>query len=52
MVYEAGEFIGNKILDTVTQQIDYNIENKEPVKEIIIPPEKRDEFSNKLWRVL
>ena len=29
-----------------------NIEKKEPIEEIIIPPEKRDEILNKLRRVL
>ena len=41
VVYKTGEFLGNKIADAVTKSNDDNIEKQEPVKEIIIPPEKR-----------
>ena len=52
VVHKAGEFIGNKIADTVTKSNDDNIEKQEHVEEIIIPPEKRDEMLNKLRRAL
>ena len=52
VVPKAGEFTGNKIADTVTTSNDDNIEKQEPVEEIIIPPEKREEILNKLRRVL
>ena len=52
VVHKAGEFIGNKIADTVIKSNDDNIEKQEPVEEIIIPPEKREEILNKLRRVL
>ena len=49
VVHKAGELIGNKIADTITmlnddKLNDNNIEKPEPVEEIIIPPEKRDEI--------
>ena len=49
VVHEAGEFIGNKIGGAVN---DGNVEKQEPVEQIIIPPEKRDEILNKLRKVL
>ena len=52
VVHKAGEFIGNKIANAVTKLDDDNIEKQEPVEEIIIPPEKRDEILNKLRKVL
>ena len=51
-VHKAGEFIGNKIADTITKLKDDNIEKQKLVEEIIIPPEERDEISNKLRKVL
>ena len=51
-VHKSGEFIGNKIADAVTKSNNYNIEKQEPVEEVIIPPEKREEILNKLRRVL
>ena len=51
-VHKAGEFLWNKIADTVTKSNNDNIEKKEPVEEIIIPPEKREEILNKLRKVL
>ena len=47
VVHKAGEFIGNKIADAVTKSNDDNIEKQEPVEEIIIPPEKKEEILNK-----
>ena len=52
VVNKAGQFIGNTIADAVTKSNDDNIEKQEPVEEIIIPPEKREEILNKLRRVL
>ena len=52
VVHKAGEFIGSKVADAVTKSDDDNIEKQEPVEEIIIPPEKRDEILNKLRKVL
>ena len=52
VVHKAGEFIGNKIADAVIKSNDDNIEKQEPVEEIIIPPEKREEILNKLRRAL
>ena len=45
VVYKACEFIRNNSDD------DY-IETQEPVKEIIIPPEKKEEILNQLRRVV
>ena len=50
VVHKAGEFIGNKIADTVTKSND-NFEKQEPIEEVIIPP-KKEEILNKLRRVL
>ena len=52
IVHKAGEHLGNKIADTVTNSNDDNIEKQEPVEEIIIPPGKREEILNKLRKVL
>ena len=52
VVHKAGKFLGNKIADAVTKSNDDNIEKQEPVEEIIIPSEKRDEILNKLREVL
>ena len=46
VVHKAGEFIGNKIAH------DDKIKKQEPVEEITIPPEKRDEILNKFRKVL
>ena len=51
VVHKAGELLENKIADTVTKSNDDNIEKQEPVEEIIIPPEKRDEILNKLRKI-
>ena len=42
-----GVFLVNKIADAVTKWSDGKIEKQEPVEEIIIPLEKRDEILNK-----
>ena len=52
LVHKAGEFLGNKIADAVTKSNNDNIEKQEPVEEIIIPPDKKDEILNKLSKVL
>ena len=52
VVHKAGEFIGNKIAGAVTNSSDEKIVKQEPIEEIIIPPEKREEILNKLRRVL
>ena len=52
VVHKASEFIGNKIADAVTNSNDDNIQKKKAVEEILIPPEKRDEISNQLRKVL
>ena len=56
----TGEFIGNKIVDTVAKSYDNKIvkpklvidENPRNAEEIIIPPEKREEVLNELKQVL
>ena len=52
VVHKAGEFIGNKITDVVTKSNNDKSVKQEPVEEIIIPLEKRDEILNKLRKVL
>ena len=52
VVHKAGEFTGNKIADAATKSNDYKIVKQVPVEEITIPPENKDEISNKLRRVL
>ena len=52
VVHKKIEFPGNKITDTVTKPNNYKIVKQDPVEEIIIPPEKRDEVLNKLRQVL
>ena len=41
VVHKAGEFLGNKIPDAVTNSNDGNIKKQEPVEEIVILLEKR-----------
>ena len=48
VVHKADEFIGNKITDAITKSNDDNIEEQEPVEEIIVPRKKREEILNKL----
>ena len=38
-IHKAGEFLGNKVADTVTKSSYDKIVEQEPVVEIIIPPE-------------
>ena len=52
VVHKADEFIGNKIADAVSKSNNDNIEKQEPVEEIIIPPETRDEILNKMRKAL
>ena len=52
VVHKAGEYLGNKIADAVNKSNDDNIEKQEPVEEIIILPEKREEMLNNLKIVL
>ena len=52
VVHKAGKFLGNQIADVVTKSNDDKIVKQEPVEEIIIPLEKRDEILNKLKTVL
>ena len=52
VVHKADEYLGNKIPDTVTKSNDDKIEKQEPVEEIIIPLEEREEVLNKLRKIL
>ena len=52
VVHKTGEFLGNKIIDAVAKSNDDKIVKEEPVEEIIIPPEKREEILNELRQVL
>ena len=52
VVDKTGEILGNKIADAVTGSNDNKMEKQEPVEEIVIPPEERDEMLNKLSQVL
>ena len=44
LVHKAGEYLGNKIADAITESNDDNIEKHEPAEEIIIPPEKEKKY--------
>ena len=48
VVHKAVDSFGNKIAHAVTKSNNDKILIQEPVAEIIIPPEKRDEILNKL----
>ena len=52
VVHKAGEFLGNKIPDAVTNSNDGNIKKQEPVEEIVILLEKKEEILIKLRKVL
>ena len=52
LVHKAGQFIENKIAEAVKKSNDDNIEKQEPVEEIIISPERREEILNNLRKVL
>ena len=47
VIHIAGEFLGNKIADAVFMSNENKIVKQEPVEEIIVPPEERDEILNK-----
>ena len=58
--HRANQFLGHKIVDAVlsktlatrTESNNDNIEKQEPVEEIIIPQDKREEMLKKLRKVL
>ena len=52
VVHKISEFIENKIADAVTKSKNDTTVKQEPVEEIIIPLEKRDETLNGLRQVL
>ena len=52
VVHKAGQYLGNKIADAITKSNNDNIEKHDPVEEIFISLEKRDEILNKLRKVL
>ena len=56
VIHKTVGFLGNKTADAVAKSNDENIvkpdENSRNVKTIFIPPEKGDEISNKLRKVL
>ena len=52
VVHKAVDSLGNKIAHAVTKLNNDKILIQEPVAEIIIPTEKRDEILNKLRKVL
>ena len=51
VIHKVGEFKGNKIADVVTKSNNEKIMKQEPVEEITIPLEKRDEILGKLRKV-
>ena len=51
-VHKVGEYLENKIADAATRSNEVNIEEQEPVEEIIISLEKREEILSKLRKVL
>ena len=52
VVHKASEFLGNKTADALTKSNNEQIVKWEPIKEIIIPSEGRDEILNKSRQVL
>ena len=44
VVHKAGEYLGNKIAGAVTKSNNVNIEMQEPIEEISILSEKREEI--------
>ena len=50
--HKTGECLGNKILDAATNSFNDKIVKQEPVGEIIIPLEKREEILNDLRKTL
>ena len=49
VVHKADEFMGNETADAVTKSNNDNIDKQEPVEEITIPPEKKDEILNEKY---
>ena len=49
VVHKEGQFIANKIADAVTKSNNDKIVKQEPVEEINIPPEKRDEANSEKY---
>ena len=45
-VHKTGQFLGNKITDTVTKSNSNNTVKQEPVEETIVSPDERDKISN------
>ena len=52
VVHKAGEFLRNKITDAVTKSNNDTIRKQEPVEEINIPPDKREEILNESRQLL
>ena len=52
VVHKEGEFLRNKIAEAVTKSNDDKIVKQEPVEEIIIPLEERNEILHKLRKVM
>ena len=48
VVHKTGEFLRNKIAEAVTNSYNDKIMKANPVEEIIIPPEKREEILNQI----
>ena len=48
IVHKAGEFLQNRITNAVTNSNEDKVVKEGPVKDMIIPPEERDEILNKL----
>ena len=44
VVYKTGEFLGTKIADAITDSYDDKTMKTKPVKEMIIPPEKKRKY--------
>ena len=51
VVHKTGRFLGNKIADAVTKSNGHNVVKQEPVKEIIIRPEEKDEILKELRQI-
>ena len=52
VVHKSGEFLRNKIADAVTKSNNDTIRKQEPVEEINIPPDKREEILNESRQLL
>ena len=50
--YKPGKLLGNKIADAVTKSNGNKTVKQQPVEEIIIPREERDEILNELRELL